>query len=180
MRSCVEAVMPLWVPVVARAVTTTVPGTATVPFIRSARRSDLLAVAEIERQSFPQPWSVGAFEQFLDAPAFLVAVERDSGEGAIVGYIVGDSVPNHGEPLGHIKDLAVHPDRRGQGIGRQLLERAICTLRSTGVGSIKLEVRESNEAARRLYRDAGFVHRRTVPRYYDDGEDALVMLRTWR
>jgi len=161
-------------------VTTVVPGRATVPFIRPARRSDLLAVADIERQSFPQPWSVAVFERFLDAPAFLVAIGRGdpSLDGTVVGYVVADSVPNHGEALGHVKDLAVHPERRRQGIGRRLLERAVCTLRSTGVGSIKLEVRASNEGAKRLYRGAGFVHRRTIPRYYDDGEDALVMLRT--
>jgi len=161
-------------------VTTAVPGTATVPFIRPARRSDLLAVADIEAQSFPQPWPVAAFEKFLDAPAFLVAIGRGDAppNGAVVGYVVADSVPNHGEALGHVKDLAVHPDHRRTGIGRQLLERAICTLRSTGVASIKLEVRESNEGARRLYRETGFVHRRTVPRYYDDGEDALIMLRS--
>ncbi|QGN07607.1 ribosomal-protein-alanine N-acetyltransferase [Halorhabdus sp. CBA1104] len=154
--------------------------TTTVPFIRSARRSDLLAVVDIEQRSFPQPWSIGAFERFLDAPAFLVAVDRDSGQdGAVIGYIVADAVPNHGTPLGHVKDLAVHPDCRRTGIGRQLLERAVCTLRSTGVGSIKLEVRESNDPAKRLYQRTGFVHRRTIPRYYDDGEDALVMLQTW-
>ncbi|WP_181685992.1 ribosomal protein S18-alanine N-acetyltransferase [Halorhabdus salina] len=160
--------------------TTIAPETATVPFIRSARRSDLLAVVDIERRSFPQPWSVGAFEQFLDAPSFLVAVDRDSGtDCAVIGYIVADTVPNHGTPLGHVKDLAVHPDRRRAGIGRQLLERAVCTLRSTGVGSIKLEVRENNDPAKRLYQRAGFVHRRTIPRYYDNGDDALVMLQTW-
>lgn len=162
------------------AVTTAAPDRTAVPFIRSARESDLLAVADIERQSFPQPWTVGTFERFLDAPAFLVAVERDDGAGdsSVIGYVVADAVPNHGQPLGHIKDLAVHPDRRRAGVGRQLLERAVCTLRSTGVGSIKLEVREQNAAAIRLYRSAGFVHRRTIPQYYDDGEDAMVMLRT--
>lgn len=155
--------------------------TATVPFIRSARESDLLAVADIERQCFPQPRTVGTFERFLDAPAFLVAVERGGGPqgGSVIGYVVADAVPNHGRPLGHVKDLAVHPDRRRAGVGRQLLERAVCTLRATGVGSVKLEVRQSNAPAIGLYRSVGFVHRRTIPRYYDDGEAAQVMLRTW-
>lgn len=162
-------------------VTTAASESTTVPFIRSARESDLLAVADIERQSFPQPWTAAIFERFLEAPAFLVAVERDRavGGGSVIGYVVADAVPNHGRPLGHIKDLAVHPERRRAGVGRQLLERAVCTLRATGVGSIKLEVREGNTPAVHLYRSAGFVHRRTIPRYYDNGEDAKVMLRTW-
>jgi ribosomal-protein-alanine N-acetyltransferase len=42
---------------------------------------------------------------------------------------------------------------------------------------VKLEVRAGNDEAIRLYREFGFTHHHTVPRYYDDGEDALVMLR---
>jgi ribosomal-protein-alanine N-acetyltransferase len=94
-----------------------------------------------------------------------------------VGYVVADSVPNHGRPLGHIKDIAVRGDRRGEGIGATLLERALGVLGTQGVRSVKLEVRESNTRARSLYRQYGFVHRRTVPRYYSDGENALVLVR---
>jgi ribosomal-protein-alanine N-acetyltransferase len=46
-----------------------------------------------------------------------------------------------------------------------------------GAASVKLEVRESNDTARRLYRGFGFEHYGTVPRYYANGEDALVMVR---
>ena len=140
--------------------------------VRQAERADLLAVHRIEQAAFPQPWPFDAFEQYLDEPGFLVA-----DMGGIVGYIVADSVPNHGRPLGHIKDIAVREQQRGRGIGSTLLERAIGVLASRGVASVKLEVRESNIAARQLYREYDFVHRRTVPRYYSDGEDALVLVR---
>jgi len=140
--------------------------------VRQAERADLLAVHRIEQASFPQPWPFDAFEQYLDEPGFLVA-----DAGGVVGYVVADSVPNHGRPLGHIKDIAVREQQRGQGIGSTLLERALGVLAARGVASVKLEVRESNAGARRLYRDFDFVHRRTVPRYYSDGEDALVLVR---
>lgn len=140
--------------------------------VRQAERADLLAVHRIEQSSFPQPWPFDAFEQYLDEPGFLVA-----DAGGIVGYVVADSVPNHGRPLGHIKDIAVREPQRGQGIGSTLLKRALGVLASRGVASVKLEVRESNTGARRLYREFDFVHRRTVPRYYSDGEDALVLVR---
>jgi ribosomal-protein-alanine N-acetyltransferase len=142
------------------------------PCIRPAERADLLAVHRIEQAAFPQPWPFTAFEQYVDEPGFLVA-----DDGAVVGYVVADSVPNHGKPLGHIKDIAVREDRRGEGIGAGLLERALGVLGARGVASVKLEVRESNARARDLYRRYGFVHRRTVPRYYSDGEDALVLVR---
>jgi len=154
-------------------VTTTTPREAPAPEIRPAARADLLEVFRIEQASFPQPWPYSAFEGFLDAPGFLVAVGGDG----VVGYVVADTVPNHGRPIGHVKDIAVRPDRRGEGIGASLLERALSTLAGEGTSRVKLEVRAGNDAAIRLYRRFGFTHHHTVPRYYDDGEDALVMVR---
>ncbi|WP_254823485.1 GNAT family N-acetyltransferase [Haloglomus halophilum] len=148
--------------------------------VREATRADLLEVFRIERTSFPQPWPYGAFEGFLGTPGFLVAECRDEGDddpGTIAGYIVADTVPNHGSPIGHVKDIAVHPDHRGQGIGRRLLERGLAVMDSRGAARVKLEVRDGNEAALSLYRDLGFTHHHTVPGYYDDGTDALVMVR---
>lgn len=149
------------------------------PLVRPAAEADLLGVATIERQSFPRPWPLGAFERFLDAPAFLVAVDHTPPTaGSVIGYVVADIVPGRDQSLGHVKNLAVHPDRRNTGVGRLLLQRAILALGARGATTVKLEVRESNGAARRLYRSEGFVHRRTVPGYYDDGENALVMVRS--
>ena len=153
--------------------TTSASGSDTpAPTVREAVKADLLAVYRIEKASFPQPWPFAAFQRYVEKPTFLVA---EFGAG-VVGYIVADSVPNHGRPLGHVKDLAVHPDQRGQGVGTTLLRRALGAMRAQGVAEVKLEVRESNETARRLYESFGFDHRRTVPRYYDDGENALVMV----
>lgn len=138
--------------------------------IRQATRADLLEVHRIEKRSFPQPWPYHAFEGFLSEPAFLVAYDA-----TVVGYVIADAVENHGAPIGHVKDLAVTPDRRGEGIGSKLLERSLGTLATDGVGHVKLEVRASNDRAICMYRQFGFECHHTVPRYYDDGEDALVM-----
>jgi ribosomal-protein-alanine N-acetyltransferase len=143
------------------------------PQVRPAGRADLLEVFRIEQAAFPQPWPYGAFEGFLGQQGFLVAAD-DTG---VVGYVVADTVPNHGRPLGHVKDIAVHPDHRGEGIGATLLERALEVLRSADASRVKLEVRAGNDAAIHLYRRFGFTHHHTIPRYYDDGEDALVMVR---
>jgi len=86
-------------------------------------------------------------------------------------------VPNHGRPLGHVKDLAVHPDRRGEGVGSTLLDRSLAVLRGESARSVKLEVRVGNESARSLYDAFEFEPLRRVPRYYDDGEDAIIMVR---
>jgi ribosomal-protein-alanine N-acetyltransferase len=139
--------------------------------IREARRADLLDVVRIEQSSFPQPWPYSAFEGFLDEPGFLVATRSD---GAVVGYVVGDVTPNFGRDIGHVKDLAVHPDERGRGLGRRLLERGLAVLAVGGATVVKLEVREDNEPAISLYRDVGFEPNRRVAGYYGDGSDAIV------
>lgn len=157
---------------------TTTPADATVPeeggsrTMRQAQRADLLAVFRIEKAVFPQPWPFAAFERFLGQPGFLVATRGD----AVTGYVVSDVTPNYGRDIGHVKDVAVHPEVQGEGIGRALLTRALGTLALEGAKVVKLEVRESNDRAKALYTDLGFEATRRVPGYYDDGEAALVMV----
>ncbi|MFC4542497.1 ribosomal protein S18-alanine N-acetyltransferase [Halosolutus amylolyticus] len=143
------------------------------PSIRPAERADLLAVVRIENASFSQPWPYDAFERFLGEPGFLVAIR----DGRVAGYVVADVTENFGRDLGHVKDIAVHPAHRGSGIGSALLSRSIGVLAAQGADTVKLEVRESNEGAKRLYREFGFEPLRRVPGYYDNEEDAIVMLR---
>lgn len=154
--------------------------TTTAPFsddggerVRRAERADLLAIYRIEKASFPQPWPYEVFDRFLDEPGFLVA----EADGGVVGFVVADVVPNHGRAFGHVKDLAVHPERRGEGWGRRLLAHALTRLAEGDATTVKLEVREGNEPARNLYGDFGFQTLRRVHNYYDDGTDAFVMVR---
>lgn len=149
-----------------------VPPTSADVTIRGAEESDLGSVVRIERDAFDQPWPYTAFERFVGESGFLVATS----DGAVVGYVVGDVTPNFGRDIGHVKDLAVAEQARRRGVGRSLLRQSLATLAVGGADVVKLEVREGNDAARTLYRDTGFDVARRVPRYYRDGEDALVMV----
>ena len=142
--------------------------------IRPVERADLLEIYRIERASFPQPWPYSVMERHLEAAAFFVAIDENR-EDRLAGYVIADD-PGFG--VGHVKDLAVHPDRRGEGIGRTLLERALATLDTLGTRRTRLEVRESNGPAQSLYRSCGFRDARIIAGYYEDGEDALVMIRS--
>lgn len=155
--------------------TTTAPTGPPAVRVRQAERADLLAVYRIETEAFAQPWPFSAFEQYLGEAGFLVAVDE-----AVSGYVVADVVSDRGIPVGHIKDLAVREADRGEGIGGLLLARALGVLASEEVRATKLEVRESNERAIDLYRSYGFEYRTTVPEYYEDGEDALLLVRRGR
>lgn len=174
---------------------TTVPEREADPlYVRRANQSDLLSVSRIERAVFSQPWTFSVFERFLGEEGFLVAVrpepaepeqsrtnrknpDRVGDDGAeVLGYVVADVTPNFGRDIGHVKDLAVRPDEQGAGVGRRLLGRALVSLLLQEATVAKLEVRPSNQAAVSLYRSEGFEPAQRVPRYYADGEDALVML----
>lgn len=152
--------------------------------VRPVQRADLLAVHRIERASFPQPWPLEAFEQFLDVPGFLVAVDPEGTDEestvdveGVVGFVVGDVTASHGRGFGHVKDLAVHPEYRERSVGSTLLEHALVRLGGEGASSVKLEVRVGNDAARSLYEEFGFSKLRRRESYYEDGEDALVLAR---
>jgi ribosomal-protein-alanine N-acetyltransferase len=137
--------------------------------IRAATSADLAAVAEIERASFPDPWSLDAFRAHLD-DVFLVA---EAGHG-ITGYAVAWCLG----PEAEILNVAVAPARRGEGTGRVLLDTVLAAIVRAGARRVFLEVRVSNAAACALYAGAGF---REVGRrrgYYDHPqEDGLILAR---
>lgn len=143
------------------------------PILRDMRRDDLPAVMEIERRSFAQPWSRAFFEKELATPfAHLVcAVEELDGQSTIVGYScswrVADEV--------HLLNVAVHPERRGLGTGRTLVEAVLAEARAANARLVSLEVRAGNVVARRLYRRLGFVDVGVRRGYYAPGQDAIVM-----
>ena len=80
----------------------------------------------------------------------------------------------------HILNLAVHPQRRRQGLARGLLSQAMTHARSLGAQVAWLEVRPSNQPALDLYHSLGFKEVGRRPRYYDDTqEDALLLAYYW-
>ena len=133
----------------------------------------LPAVALLRVRALPRETGFLVVE---DAPIDGADPNPNADVGRVAGYVVADVIPNHNQPLGHVKDLAVHPDRRGDGLGRELLTRGLAVLAAQGARSVKLEVRRSNTAALSLYRDFGFEYLQTLPRYYGDGEDAFVFV----
>ena len=137
-------------------------------------REDLDPVMEIERRSFPQPWSPGLFLHELKVPfSKTILAHTSNGSGELLGYIcrwlVGDEV--------HILNLAVHPDRRGCGVGRALVELIVREAEERGARLITLEVRRENAEAMALYRSFGFTERGVRRNYYGRGQDAIIMSR---
>lgn len=132
--------------------------------------SDLQEILAIEADSFPHPWSKTHFLDELNSPhSFpLVALDQD---GAVIGYIC----PMFLLDEGHILDVAVRRDYRGHGVGKFLVEKVLGECRERGGAFVSLEVRPSNTAAISLYKRLGFVESGRRKRYYENGEDAILM-----
>lgn len=143
--------------------------------IRLAEEKDLTAVEKIERGSFSEPWSKPSFQQLLYEPGCLFLVAE--GEGKVLGYAIGWVVLVVLEEL-HIGNLAVHPQKRGEGIGERLLAALISRGIKKGCKMATLELRESNQIALNLYAKEGFKPVAVRRNYYRrPKEDAIVMIK---
>jgi ribosomal-protein-alanine N-acetyltransferase len=132
---------------------------------------DLDQVLDIERASFPTPWTRAAFcyEIQQNKVAHCTAIKERRG---VVGYLcfweIGHEI--------HVTNLAAHPDLRRRGVARGLLGAVLGDAKTRAVSLAFLEVRPTNTEALGLYESFGFrVIGRRKGYYFDTGEDALVM-----
>lgn len=144
--------------------------TVTEIVIDDMRPEDVPEVLAIERVSFTTPWSGTLFMNEIYKPLSLPKVARSGDK--IVGYICANQVIDEG----HILNVTVHPEHRGQGMAAELLRYMIGILADRGCTVIYLEVRISNEAAIRMYEKAGFRIISVRKRYYTSPEEEAVIM----
>jgi len=141
--------------------------------LRPATPADATPIARLERAVFSDPWSTESIRETIGMPWIFTHVAEDV-EGAIVGYVFCREVAGESEIL----NLAVDPESRRGGVGRQLLTAALDWLVVRGAQETFLEVRESNVAAIKLYEGAGFRAVGRRPDYYQRPvEDAILYRR---
>jgi [ribosomal protein S18]-alanine N-acetyltransferase len=133
-------------------------------------------VLEIERLSFTDPWSREMFRSELEVGGGTYARMALRG-GTLAGYLLAVLI----EDEAHLGNLAVHPSERRTGVGQKLLDDLLQTARTSGIERITLEVRRSNEGARKFYTCNDFIDVAMRKNYYrNPHEDAMVMLRSLR
>ena len=142
--------------------------------VRTLEEADLDEVLEIEQASFANPWTREMFRQDIRnvGVAYGYVLRAPDGRAAAfcTTWVVVDEL--------HINNLAVHPDYRGRGLGRALLEFVLRLWSELGASHATLEVRRSNEVAINLYRSLGFTVAGTRRNYYTEPvEDALILWR---
>ena len=140
--------------------------------LRPLHTTDLDAIEDIERASYPTPWSRSMFAGELSKPSGI-CLGAFQGED-MLGYLI---VARYVDAW-HVMNVAVDPNSRSRGVARALLERLFALTDDDRERGYTLEVRVSNGIAIHLYESLGFVATGVRRGYYTDNrEDALIMWR---
>lgn len=149
--------------------------------VRRARVEDLGAIAELDWRALHDPFIGGprrderraalmaVWPALFESPdARLYVGER---EAAFRGFAAVRIVVGEAE----LDAIAVEPESRGLGVARALLDHLLVDLRAAGVDRLALEVRASNAPARALYARVGMTEDGVRRKYYENGEDAVLL-----
>jgi ribosomal-protein-alanine N-acetyltransferase len=141
---------------------------------RLADEQDLEGVLTVESESFTNPWTRDMYAWELQNRSMchilLVRTPDCRVAGFCAFWLVFDEI--------HINNIAMRPGFRAQGIGTALLRQVLAEGRHMGARRATLEVRASNEGARRLYERMGFYVAGVRRNYYSEPvEDALILWR---
>ncbi len=140
--------------------------------IRPMKKGDIPVLAQIEKESFSEPWSEKGLEsELLNENAVFLVAEKGS---IVCGYIGCHTVLDEA----YIANLAVGMQYRRNGIGEALTAFCEETVRKKGCSFISLEVRVSNKKAIALYEKRGFERLGERKNFYcSPTENALIMTK---
>lgn len=141
--------------------------------IRAAEDQDLDRIAELEKVLFADsPWPWKEFEHELHENPFAILLV-DEEEGKVVGYLDYWILYEQAQ----VATIGVDPEYQNRGIGSALLSYAEKDAADQGCETFSLEVRVSNAPARHLYEKHGFIQVNIRKGYYENGEDAYLMVK---
>ena len=131
--------------------------------------SHINSVQEIENISFENPWSHDSIEKDinnLSSINFVCKVDEQ-----IVGYSMGWMIKKEFQ----LNNICITRDFRKKKYGYLLLKHLLQVLAVLKCEKVFLEVDQENYKAIGLYNKAGFIVSYIRKRYYNNGNDALVM-----
>ena len=141
---------------------------------RTLVADDIDALEAIEHVAYSAPWSRSMFTSELAKPT-AHSLGAFSADGTLLGYLILSRYVD----AWHVMNVAVHPERRREGIASALLQRVLDETATDPARGYTLEVRVSNTGAVKLYEQFGFEIQGVRKGYYlDNREDALIMWRT--
>ena len=144
--------------------------------LRAAHRSEAATIASMSRLQVEHGlnwrWTPGRVRRHISDKETMVLL------ASIGGEIEGFAIMKFRDEDAHLFLLAVQPKSRRSGIGTALVEWLEKSCRTAGINRIRLEVRASNDAARRFYERLGYGFVSQVSGYYERREAAVVMAKS--
>jgi len=144
-------------------------------YVKEILQEDLEAIAKIDEELYHKPWSAKDFENELknNPYAYYFKMVNSDNNDEIVGYIGFWILFERAE----ITKVSIVKKYQGYKLSNILMEDLEKRVRLANCENITLEVRVSNERAINLYKKHGFSIVATRKKYYDNGEDAYLMLK---
>jgi ribosomal-protein-alanine N-acetyltransferase len=143
--------------------------------VRDYRREDFHILWEIDQSCFPPGISYSQFELKTyigrQRSFTLVAESDESGPIVLLGFVIGET----SRRMGHIITLDVRSEARRHRLGSALLKAAEGRLRVEKCSDVRLETAVDNLSALAFYKRHGYSVMDTIPRYYSNGVDALLL-----
>lgn len=153
-----------------------VPAPPTVYEIHRLTEKHLKEVLRLNLRCFPkgENYTKYTFNYLLEMPNGLsFRAVTESGEMAAFLFVAADD-----QGIGHITTIGVAPEHRQRGLAKMLLEKAENSLRERKIFTVVLEVRTGNTTAQNLYRTCGYAITQRVNKYYNNGEDCFIMVKS--
>lgn len=121
-----------------------------------------------------EAYSRETFDYLLTAPE-SVSYRAVTPGGVMVGFVIGLIEPDH---TGHITTVGVAPEHRRRNLAKRLMNQVEEGFSKRNVRLVRLEVRVLNIAAQKLYESLGYTITQRLPKYYSNGGDGLLMLKS--
>jgi [ribosomal protein S18]-alanine N-acetyltransferase len=121
-----------------------------------------------------EAYSRETFEYLLTATE-AVSYRATTSGGSMVGFVIGLVEPDH---TGHITTVGIAPEHRRRHLAKRLMAEVEKGFRERNVRLVRLEVRSLNIAAQKLYESLGYTVTQRLPKYYSNGGDGLLMLKS--
>ena len=144
--------------------------------IRSLTVSQLDECWRLDQRCFidGEAYSRETFDYLLTAPESVSFRAVTSG-GVMAGFVIGLIEPDH---TGHVTTVGVAPEHRRRHLAKRLMHEVENGFRKRNVRLVRLEVRTMNVAAQKLYESLGYAVTQKLPKYYSNGGDGLLMLKS--
>jgi len=144
--------------------------------VRPLTISQLDEVWRLDQRCFidGEAYSRETFEYLLTAPE-SISYRAVTAGGVMVGFVIGLVEPDH---TGHVTTVGVAPEHRRRSLAKRLMAQVEDGFRRRNVRMVRLEVRSLNGAAQKLYQNLGYTITQKLPKYYSNGGDGLLMVKS--